>query len=183
MLLNVIARSPGVLSGATTCPGSIKPGGNLQSRYAYQANREFAHLPTTAHCSDTCACTSQSTQSQEVVEDGRTGVAFVQADASPDHSSLLLETLRINLEHMCYYIPEVEAMEVRMVNLDSHRAKARPANREELDRMTSVVLWMYRRGQPVVLWGRTGSISLLPDQLPTLGVIILMNTTPNRHGP
>ena len=50
---------------------------------------------------------------------------------------------------------------------------ARPADPSEIERMTGCVRWMYERGQAVVLWERTGQISLTPDSLPAGDVVVL----------
>ena len=47
---------------------------------------------------------------------------------------------------------------------------------EEVDRMKCNVLWDYQQGRPVVLWKRSGFISLVPDSLPLSEVIILINS-------
>jgi len=52
----------------------------------------------------------------------------------------------------------------------------RQAAIEELDRMKCHVLWVYQQGRPVVLWKRSGFISLVPDSLPLSEVIILINS-------
>ncbi len=51
--------------------------------------------------------------------------------------------------------------------------QTRPADRGELERMSSRVLWMYERGQVVALWKSSGLISLVPDSIPANQVILL----------
>jgi len=60
-----------------------------------------------------------------------------------------------------------------MENSPTDSRPVRPAEPAELDRMTGCVRWMYERGQEVVLWVRTGQISLVPDSLPAVEVLIL----------
>jgi hypothetical protein len=51
--------------------------------------------------------------------------------------------------------------------------QTRPADRAEIERMSSPVLWMYERGQVVALWKSSGFISLVPDSIPVDQVIFL----------
>jgi hypothetical protein len=51
--------------------------------------------------------------------------------------------------------------------------QARPAREDEFERMTCWVQWMYVRGQVVVLWRRSGRISLLPERVSSADVIYL----------
>ena len=56
---------------------------------------------------------------------------------------------------------------------ENYPCERRMAVAEEIDRMKCHVLWVYQQGRPVVLWKRTGNISLIPDTLPEMGVVIL----------
>ncbi len=57
----------------------------------------------------------------------------------------------------------------------------RPASKDELARMKSHVVWIYEKGQAVVLWEESGFISLAPATLPARGVTLLMKPANSRH--
>ena len=51
--------------------------------------------------------------------------------------------------------------------------ETRQATADELDRMESYVVWVYAQGQPVVLWKRSGFITLVPESVPNYEVVFL----------
>lgn len=59
---------------------------------------------------------------------------------------------------------------------NGYRLEGRQAVPAEIERMSGCVYWMYARGQPVVLWLCSGSISLVPDTLPVKDVVFLVKT-------
>jgi hypothetical protein len=58
----------------------------------------------------------------------------------------------------------------------------RPAEEGEVARMSCPVLWMYERGQTVVLWKGSGVISLAPESLPKDQVVLLQKYLVERPG-
>ena len=60
-----------------------------------------------------------------------------------------------------------------MAKADDEGMVTRPAEGFEVERMSCPVLWMYERGQAVVLWTASGRISLLPDTVPPQQVVLL----------
>jgi hypothetical protein len=62
-------------------------------------------------------------------------------------------------------------------------SETRQAAPDEEERMSGPVLWMYQRGQAVILWKMSGLISLAPESLPRGQVIRLQKSGYDRCDP